>query len=137
MAGVWNDGSLAAALDAILANADFATAKLRLFKNNFTPSNTSVIASFTEADFAGYAPIDLSAWGAAALFAHVAQAQNIATSFVITAGTQNIYGWYVTNAAGTKLLLSQRDPNAPVLLDGGGMNAYAVTLLVKAKDQAT
>lgn len=137
MAGVWNDGSLAAALDAILANAQFATAKLRLFKNNVTPTNTFNVASFTEADFAGYAPIDLPGWSPAAVAAHIATAGNIAQQFTITAGTQNIYGWYVTNAAGTALLLSQRDPLAPILMDAGGMNAYAVTLNASAKDEAT
>ena len=31
-----------------------ATLKVRLFKNNLTPGNSSVLADFTEADFSGY-----------------------------------------------------------------------------------
>lgn len=137
MADVINDGGLTTALDAILADSQWGTAKLRLFKNNVTPDNTFTTASLTEADFTGYAAITLAAWGASTLSAHIASALQTKQSFTITSGSQTIYGWYITNSAGTVLLASGRDPAAPINLSSTGLNKYGVTLTANLKDNAT
>jgi len=137
MSDVINDGGLAAALDAMLADSQWATAKLKLFTNNVTPDNTFGTGSFTEATFTGYAAITLAAWGASSLSAHIASSLQPKQQFTITAGSQNIYGWYITNSAGTVLLASGRDPAAPVALNSAGMNKYGVTLTASNKDNAT
>lgn len=137
MAGVFSDEGAADALNAVVTAPSMNASKLRLFKNNLVPDNTKVLADFTEADFAGYAPISLSGFSVPSVAAHVASSSPAPATFTITAGSQNVYGWYVTNSAGTKLLFSQRDPAAPVALDSAGMNTYTITATVKAKDSAT
>lgn len=136
MAGIWADQGVQDELDAMKGNSPLSTAKLRLYKNNVTPTNATVLADLTEADFSGYAAQTL-VWGASSITAHIAEAAAATLSFTISSGTQNIYGWYVTNSAGTRLLSVERDPSAPVAMDASGLNVYSITLSVKAKDNAT
>jgi hypothetical protein len=137
MAGVWSDLGVAAKNDATTGRHAFPSMKLRLYSNNLTPDNTKVVGDFTEATFAGYAAVSLNFSADAVVTAHVANDSADAVTFTITAGTQNIYGWYVTNAAGTVLYFSQRDANAPVGMSSAGLNTYTITVTLSDKDIAT
>jgi hypothetical protein len=92
-------------LNDILTNSTAGNFKLKLFTNNYTPTNADTPASFTEATFTGYAAITLtrsvsgSTWtinssSSPAVASYPAQSFN-ATS------AQTVYGYYITNAAGT------------------------------------
>lgn len=128
--GVFEDDGIRVALDNVTAG-ELATAKLRLYSNNLTPTNAQVIGDFTEATFTGYAAVTLSGWTAASVAAHVASSTANPVTFTLTAGTQSIYGWYITNAAGTVLYAAGRDAAAPVAMSLT-VNNYQVTVTVSA-----
>jgi hypothetical protein len=133
MAGVIPDESLQYDLDQLLLASRWATAKLRLYTNNITPSTSSVVADFTEATFTGYAAITLPAWPASTLASHIATSAQASQTFTITSGSQNVYGWYITDSGGTHLLAAQRDPAAPVALSSTGTNTYSIQQSITAQ----
>src|SRR5574338_390456 len=81
---------------------------LRLFKNNITPADTDTAATYTEADFTGYAAITLtgSSWGAPS-GGSISYAQQTFTCS--GAGSTTIYGYYLTQATSGILMWSERD----------------------------
>lgn len=89
---------------------------LRLFKNDITPAETDTAASYTEADFSGYAAITLTGanWAAAVAGApsSIAYAQQTFTSNAAQA-LQNIYGYFMTRAASGRIALAERFVAAP------------------------
>lgn len=137
MAVVWADQGVHDAAEAIRQTAPFPTLKVHLFTNNVNPSNATVLADFTEATFAGYVAQSLTTPNPAVDAAHISTVTAVSVSFTITAGAQNIYGWYVTNSANTRLMWSQRDAAAPVAMDAAGINVFTLTLSYSDKDQAT
>lgn len=109
-------------VDGYLPNESPVSIKIKLFQNNFTPSPTSVLADFTEATFDGYAPVTVLAaayppsrtmpdGSTLALFSSVADFED---SGNVTPNT--IYGAYITDTAGTFLLLSVRF-DTPKIMD--------------------
>jgi hypothetical protein len=132
---VMDDGCKNALADLLGSGTVWNGAKLRLFSNNVTPANTDVIGTYTEATFAGYASGALT-WGTVSVSAHVASSVATTVTFSLSSGSQNIYGPYITNAAGTILLAAARDANAPVALNTT-TNTYQVTVTLSLKDQAT
>jgi hypothetical protein len=110
-----------AELDALVGGADFTGAKLHLFKNNLTPTPNTLLADFTPADYSGYAAKTVT-WSDAYFDSNddaiVSGGEHL---FAQTGATGNdIYGAYLTDSAGTKLLRSARLPDAPYPLDGAG-----------------
>ena len=94
--------------------------KLRLFTNNYTPVEASVLASFTEAVAAGYAAITLTgaSWTIASA-AGVTTAEYAEQTFTLTAASTD-YGYYITNNAGTQVLWAERFTDAPHTIPSGG-----------------
>jgi len=109
--------------------------RLHLFTNNYTPTVTDTLASYSEATFTGYATQNITGWGAPTIAAHVGAIQAASRTFTRTATgtTQNIYGYFVTNAGDTTLLWAERDPNAPIPLTNNG-DSYTVTPRITAQD---
>lgn len=62
MAGVLVNGGETRMLSLLVnkAGTNLANLTLRLFKNDFTPTETSVVGDLTEATFTGYAAISLA-----------------------------------------------------------------------------
>ena len=84
---------------------------LKLYKNDYTPLNSSIAADFTVADFDGYVDKTLTraGWGAAATVANVAESSySVEQSWTCNSGTQTIYGYYVVGATSTVLLWAER-----------------------------
>lgn len=113
-------------LDAVLGTADWTAPKLHLFTNDFTPSLETILADFTEATYTGYAAQTLT-WGGAYVDGNgIAVAPAGEKIFTQTAAPNEIvYGGYVTNTAGTKLLASAR-LDSPFPFEGA--STLAVTL---------
>jgi hypothetical protein len=91
------------------AAGDSLPLKLRLFTALAAPpGNGSTLADVTEATFAGYVEKDLdpTVWAPPMSVANVAQTQYGATflTWLASAGSQVVTGYYVTNNPGTKLL---------------------------------
>jgi len=107
--------------------AYFDSLVLHLYKNNYTPIDTSVVGDFTSADFDGYASIALGPWGAPYTNgAGKAETDETVRTFTMTgAVTPNtIYG-YTVQTAGGALVWAERNPAGGILLDGAGQ-VYSV-----------
>jgi hypothetical protein len=106
-------------LDAAVGKVAAANLKLKLFKNDVTPGHESTTATFTEANFTGYAEITLTttSWnagvagtGTGTALANKASIDYAQQTFTMgVPGTTNtIYGYYITDTAGTTLLGAER-----------------------------
>jgi hypothetical protein len=84
--------------------AAWGTLDVRLFKNNYTPDDTSTAANFTPADYSG-AVTENPTWGTPATDGSGrAYTLSDTLSFpVASSGTQTVYGWYATDAGGNYL----------------------------------
>jgi len=93
---------------------------LHLFKNNFTPGFTTVLADFTESDFAGYAVVDVDPanWPTPTSVANRAQSiyQPAPLIFTPSSGSQNAYGYYLTDNSDSVVMLAERFNDAPQLI---------------------
>ena len=94
---------------------------LHLFKTDVTPSGASVVGDFTESDGAGYSAQTMSPadWTIGTDGASGKKAQNVKETFTFTAGA-TVYGYYVTNAAGTVLIGAENFGEAYTLGSSGG-----------------
>ena len=104
--------------------------KLKLFKNDYTPVEGSVVGAFTEADTAGYAAISLAMadWTVATDTGTTTAEQPQKTFTLTGAGTH--YGYYITDTAGTGLLWAERFSDAPhTIPSGGGTEKITVKLI--------
>lgn len=91
---------------------------LRLFKNNYTPVKGATVASFTEADFTGYAAKTLTGASWSITSANPAVASYAKQTFTCSGGAaQSVYGYYVTNGAGTKVLWAELFTDGPYAID--------------------
>jgi hypothetical protein len=91
---------------AVIQEVLSADLKLRLYSNNYSPSVNSVIGSFTEVSGGGYAAEDLlSADWVYGTVSPVAATQTVKTFGFsgATASPSTVYGYYVTNVAGSVL----------------------------------
>lgn len=92
----------------------------RLFQNAITPSPLITIGAFVEANFPGYAPITVGAYGlpwSDPLGNGYETAQQLQYTCNATGGAQNIYGYYVTTGSGageTVLFYEQWDAVVPI-----------------------
>lgn len=94
--------------------------KLKLFTNDKTPEEIDVLGDYTEATAAGYAEkILASASWSHSLDAGDALAEYAEQDFVFTAG-ETVYGYFVTDNAGTKILWVERFTDAPYVIPAGG-----------------
>lgn len=106
------------------------TIKLKLFTNDYTPVEGSLIANFTEAVAAGYAAIALAKvdWTIATATG-VTTAEQPQKTFTLTAASTD-YGYYITDVAGTGLLWAERFSDAPHSIpSGGGTEKITVKLI--------
>lgn len=94
------------------AGGDLEDFTLRLFQNNITPDDDTVLADFTEATFGGYAAVAITraAMGAPAISSHVAYStKSVAPVFTCTSGSaQTVYGWYLESNTSHKCVATQR-----------------------------
>lgn len=105
--GILGNASMKVAFEALLAKIYLdgpPVVGLCLYQNNITPSQASVIADFTQADFSGYAAIPLET--AERPLARIDSEGNvyavdtIVRTFLQTAVTvtNTVYGWYIQDS---------------------------------------
>ena len=116
------------ALEAFVGKTAGQNLVLRLFQSNTTPAETDTEATYTEANFTGYAAVTLTAanWSfAAGEPSTLSYAQQTFTS---TAGSQNqsVYGYYLTQVTSGKLVYSERFTDGPYTIVNNG-DAIKVT----------
>lgn len=103
---------------------------LHLYANSYTPVEGSVVGNFTECSASGYAAITLtgSSWSIATS-SGVTTASYAAQTFSFSAA-QVVYGYYVTNAAGTIVLWAELFASAPFNIPSGGGSVQVTPKLV-------
>jgi len=99
-----------------------ASTFMHLFKNNYSPVETSVLGDFTESTFPGYAA-GLSAWNTAAFLNGSGKAEidaDSATVFTCSgSASESAYGYYVMDPTDTELLWAERFAS-PVVISTAG-----------------
>ena len=108
---------------------------LRLYSNDRIPSKTDTIANYTEVVFSGYAPklLTPSEW--------VIAIDDLTGNYLATFAQQvfsfddlvTVYGYYITNHAGTSLLLAERFTTAHVTLPQGQGGNIKITPTIGAQ----
>lgn len=108
-------------------------ADLRLYSNNVTPSEISVIGDFTECTFTGYASQSMTPWSTSYL-PGILSAEGLSPprTFTCTAGgPQNVYGVFVT-VSGALLYAQRLDALiAPFAIAAGLSFTYTPRILLR------
>lgn len=103
---------------------------LRLFKNNITPSESSVFTDFVEPTDSLYGVIPLvgAEWEVSTVDG-VTQAIQTEKTFDFAAG-ETIYGYFITTLSGADevVFLAERFPTPDVILAGGGSVSVTPTM---------
>ena len=95
--------------------------QLRLFKSNTTPAETDTEASYTVADFPGYAHIALVGADWTVTPGAPTSAATAAKTFTQNAvNAQNIYGYWVRQSVSGKIMVAERFSGAPFALANNG-----------------
>lgn len=95
---------------------------LKLYRNNLALAETTAVADFTEANFTGYAAIALNGATFTITDADPSVASYPQQEFISSAGSQNqlIYGYYITNFAGTIALWAEAFTDGPYNIVNNG-----------------
>jgi hypothetical protein len=108
-------------MDNLLNDLTIGT-RVRLFKNDITPSASDGLGDYTEADFSGYSAVTVTQGSASVVSG---KAQNVLSPSAVFShddgGTDNnIYGFYVTDATPSTLYYAERFSGAPIAMDDDG-----------------
>jgi hypothetical protein len=116
------------ALGLICNKTSQADLKLHLYKSNTTPAETDTVSTYTESTATGYSVKTLTgaSWTITTDGGGVTTASYAAQTFTYTA-TETVYGYYVTNNAGTTLLFAEKFSDGPYNIPSGG-GSVTVTL---------
>ncbi len=95
--------------DALSANEDYV---LKLFRNDYTPDQTTASGSLTEANFTNYAATTLTraGWNTAVTVSNKAESSygSAAQSWTCGATGNTIYGYFVEGATSGTVLWAER-----------------------------
>jgi hypothetical protein len=115
-----------AAEDVMLQNILNKTAPqnqtLKLFKSNTTPAEGDTEATYTEADFTGYAAIALTGANWTITPGSPSTAAAPQQTFTSSAGSQNqpVYGYFVVQTTSGKILWAERFADGPYTIVNNG-----------------
>jgi hypothetical protein len=118
MAGTVPEAAELNLLTEVIANT-LDNCQMRLFSGNITPGTGTTLATLLagEASFTGYAPVNLTTWTAPTIDGTTA-AISTSTQGQFTGsgggGTGNLYGYFLTNSAGTAFYGAERFSGAPI-----------------------
>lgn len=122
MAGVLVNQGETIMLEAFANKTAPQTLVLKLFKNNVTPGETDTEATYTEADFTGYASVSLTpgTWvTTAGAPSDISYPQQIFTSSA-GAQNQNVYGYFIVQTGSGKLVAAERFADGPYNIVNNG-----------------
>lgn len=89
---------------------------IRLYSNNFTPIETSVVGNFTEVTGGGYTEMSLIPASWTIITGNPSQAEHTEITWTFTGATGaggNVFGYYVVRAVGGELMWAERFSNGP------------------------
>ena len=95
--------------------------RLKLFSNNVTPGEATVLGDLTEVSGSGYTDKSLTGanWTVATDGSNNTTASYAKQSFALT-GAATVYGYYVTTADGNTLIWLERFTDGPYSVPSGG-----------------
>lgn len=118
-------------LEAALGKSTPENLTLKLYSNNYTPLQSSVAGSFTEATFTSYAAKTLTktSWTSASTVSNKATSSYAAQSWTCGATGQTIYGYFVIGQSSGTLYFAERFSTSRSLSNGDVLNLTpAITL---------
>lgn len=97
--------------------------ELRLFQNNYTPIQSSILSNFTVATFTGYSAVTLTRgnWTTPTIISDHAVSTYTTSPQVWTCGAtgNTIYGYYMVDTTAGVVRGAERFASSVVLTDGG------------------
>lgn len=93
---------------------------LKLYSNNVTLSRTTILSDFTECSDISYVAIELLPAGCVIAADVDCSLATYAEQTFTFAGAQNVYGYYVTNHAGTKVIWAKASLCIPIQIPSTG-----------------
>jgi hypothetical protein len=107
-----------------------ATLQLRLFKSNTTPAETDTAGTYTEADFTGYASVQMASADWTLTPGAPSQAVGAQKSFTSSAdqSAQTIYGYYLTENGSNALVAAERFAASASVANNGDIVKVTPTL---------
>ncbi|MCB9949571.1 MAG: hypothetical protein H6824_01165 [Planctomycetaceae bacterium] len=107
--------------DPLTTNEDYV---LKLFQNDYTPDQTTVEASLTEANFTNYAAVTLtrSGWSDAVTVSNKAESSYATQSWTCGTTGNSVYGYYVTGSTSGTVLWAERFAATRTLVSSDVLN---------------
>jgi hypothetical protein len=95
---------------------------LHLYVNDVQPDGNSTLATFVEASWNTYAPLEVKTWTPAIWINNQAAAQADPALWTLTSNifAVQVYGYFATDSLTGPLLWAEYDPNGPVTLQFAG-----------------
>ncbi len=107
---------------------------LKLYTNNYTPIETSVAGSFTEASGSGYAAKSLASASWSVVSGDPAVGSYAQQTWTFTGALGSVYGYYVVGATSGTILWAERFTDGPYTVGASG-DAIRITPRMTLKDQ--
>jgi len=119
------------ALEALAGKTAGQNLILKLFKSNTTPGATDTEATYTEANFTGYAAITLTAANWVTTPGNPSSMAYAQQTFTSSAGAQNqpVYGYYLIQVSSGKLVWAERFTDGPYTIVNNG-DAIKITPVI-------
>lgn len=115
---------------AVAAGGPLVLPTMHLYTNNVIPGPGTVLGDLTEATFGGYTAAAGLVWSAAFVGPDGTPQVVVPSQVFIADGTgpvETVYGWFLTNAAGTTLMAAGTLPApAPMTAEDTGVEVAAV-----------
>ncbi len=96
---------------------------VRLYTNNYTPIETTVIGDLTDATATGYGPITATP-GSWSISGDPTEASHTEIEFIFTDGEPTVYGYFITNTADDTLLWAEEFVDGPYTIPAGGGSIF-------------
>lgn len=95
---------------------------LKLYTNDKTPAEGDVAADYTEANFTGYAPVNMTGATWTITEGAPSEAAYPEQTFTSTAGSQNqnVYGYFLVRATSGRIAYAERFTTAPFNIANNG-----------------
>jgi hypothetical protein len=97
---------------------------IRLYSNNYTPVEASVVGDFTEITATGYSAVTATPGNWVITEGDPTDASYPQTEFALSSAEPEVYGYYITNSAGDILLWSERFVDGPYVIGAGGGSIF-------------
>lgn len=107
-------------LNVALGKSTAENLTLKLFSNNYTPTETDTAASYTEVTGNGYAAQTVTAANWTVASGNPSTATAAAKTFSFTGAAGNVYGYYLVGATSAKVYWAERFTTGPIVIQNNG-----------------